>query len=101
MSMALMQETEAMRFEVTYSMYLNVYRTVSFGTVSCTVVIGQSVLFFGGMYEKNQISQLSPLGLIRIGTLPFLFMNGACLVMDSLLFLGFVHPDNTKTCWSR
>ena len=72
----------------------------NFGKRSCTVVIGETVLFIGGHYEDRQISQLSPLGLIRIGTLPFSFISGTCLVMDNLIFLGF--PDiHRSNCWSR
>ena len=71
--------------------------------LSCTVVIGEAVLFFGGQHQTNQISQLTPLGLIRIGTLPFSFDHGTCLVIDSQLFLGF--PGNMEgqyhSCWSR
>ena len=67
---------------------------------SCTVVIGKAVLFFGGEYEKRQMSQLTPLGLIRIGTLPFTFNIGTCLVMGSQLFLGFTF-FHQRSCWSR
>ena len=56
---------------------------------SCTVVIGDAVLFFGGRYQPRQISQLTPLGLIRIGTLPLSFNEGRCLVKDSQIFLAF------------
>ena len=67
---------------------------------SCIVVIGEAVLFIGGWSESRQISQLSPLGVIRIGTLPFSFGDGTCLVMRGQLFLGF--PSLHKTsCWSR
>ena len=72
----------------------------SIGLNSCTVVIGKAVLFFGGWFEDRQISQLIPLGLIRIGTLPFSFEEGTCLVMDSQLFLGFPRYQH-KSCWSR
>ena len=67
---------------------------------SCTVVIGETVMFFGGEYQERQISQLTPLGLIRIGTVPFSFRIGLCLVMESQIFLGFSHMQ-TKSCWSR
>ena len=67
---------------------------------SCTVVIGETVLFFGGMYQKRQISQLSPLGLLRIGTLPFPLIGGACIVGNSRIFLGFPE-DDYYSCWSR
>ena len=67
---------------------------------SCTVVIGKTVLFLGGQYEEHQISQLNPLGLIRIGTLPFQHDKGTCLVTGSQLFLGF-GSTNTNRCWSR
>ena len=86
--MAMMAETEAI-FSDSHG-----YR------YSCTVLIGETVLFFGGMYEKHQISQLTPAGLIRIGTLPFAFTNGACLVMGNQIFLGF-GESNEKNCWSR
>ena len=65
---------------------------------SCTVVIGETVLFLGGDYLKRQISQLTPLGLIRIGTLPFTLDGGTCLVMGSQLFLGFGRYYE-ETCW--
>ena len=67
---------------------------------SCTVLIGETVLFFGGDAQTSQISQLTPLGLMRIGTLPFGLEEGACLVMGRQLFLGFGRM-NKKTCWSR
>ena len=67
---------------------------------SCTVVIGRAVLFFGGEVQSRQISQLNPLGLIRIGTLPFAFNYGMCLVMGSQLFLGFTWAHE-NSCWSR
>ena len=67
---------------------------------SCTVVIGATVLLLGGSFEKNQISQLTPLGLTRIGTLAFPFDAGTCLVMGSQLFLGF-GSQNENICWSR
>ena len=72
---------------------------------SCTAVIGEAVLLLGGIFEDRQISQLSPLGIIRIGTLPFSFAGGTCLVMGSQLFLGFPAPLGNelakKSCWSR
>ena len=67
---------------------------------SCTVVIGEAVLFIGGGLEERQISQISPLGLIRIGTLPFPLYKGTCLVMGSQLFLGFSNEDENGY-WSR
>ena len=73
----------------------------SFGyKYSCTVVIGKTVLFLGGFYENRQISQVTPLGLIRIGILPFALDGGTCLVMGSQLFLGFGRYYE-ETCWSR
>ena len=74
--------------------------TEAIDDVSCTVVIGKAVLFFGGMYQTRQISQLTALGLIRIGTLPFAFYWGTCLVKDSEVFLGFPMWQ-PKKCWSR
>ena len=72
---------------------------------SCTVVIGKAVLFFGGLIQTRQISQLTPLGLIRIGTLPFVFsFHGTCLLMNSQIFLGFPrlpYNQNENSCWSR
>ena len=67
---------------------------------SCTVVIGKTVLFLGGEYELCQISQVTPLGLVRIGILPFALYEGTCLVIGSQLFLGFDF-NIEKTCWSR
>ena len=67
---------------------------------SCTVVIGEAVLFFGGMLQTRQMSQLTPSGIIRIGTLPFTFHSGSCLAMENRLFLGFpAYHGNTS--WSR
>ena len=71
-----------------------------YGKFSCTVVIGETVFFFGGWFEEHQISQLTSLGLIRIGTLPFALVRGTCLVMGNQLFLGF-DDNNGKSCWSR
>ena len=67
---------------------------------SCTAVIGKAVLFFGGERQYRQISQLTPLGLLRIGTLSFRFDLGTCLVMNNQLFLGFIFGQD-KNCWSR
>ena len=67
---------------------------------SCTAVIGESVLFFGGQGQDRQISQLTPFGLIRIGALPFTFTQGTCLVIESQLFLGFT-VNQEYSCWSR
>ena len=61
----------------------------SFKLYSCTVVIGKTVLFFGGFYQPNQISQLTPLGLVRTGTLPFALLEGICLATEYRLILGF------------
>ena len=85
-SMAMMPETEA--------------DILSGSEYSCTVVIGQTILFFGGCVQSRQISQLTPVGLMRIGTLPFELTYGTCLLMSSQLFLGF-HIYNTRSCWSR
>ena len=88
----MMPETEAKFYTMKYS---------------CTVVIGKTVLFLGGMYEQRQISQVTPLGLIRMGTLPFTLNEGTCLVMGSQLFLGFGGTEywgtapNINSCWSR
>ena len=67
---------------------------------SCTVVIGKTVIFLGGEFQQRQISQLTPLGLIRIGTLPFVLREATCLVMGSQLFLGF-GDNHRRSCWSR
>ena len=67
---------------------------------SCTVVIDEAVLLFGGNFQVRQISQLNPFGLVRIGTLPFSFIRGTCLVMDRQLFLGFPYRQY-QSCWSR
>ena len=70
------------------------------GQYSCTVVINTTVLFLGGHFERSQISQLTPIGLIRIGTLPFRLDRGSCLVIGRKLYLGFAEL-NQKNCWSR
>ena len=67
---------------------------------SCTVVIAGTVLFLGGCVERNQISQLNPLGLTRIGTLPFSLEKGTCFVIGQQLFLGFGRYTR-RNCWSR
>ena len=85
--MSLMKDTEAL-FTVPDRRY------------SCAVVIGATVLFFGGLIETSQISQITPLGLMRIGTLPFRLQEGSCLVMGSQLFLGF-ESISDRICWSR
>ena len=70
----------------------------------CTVVIGQTALFLGG---SDQISQLTPLGVMRIGTLPFSLNAGTCLIMGRQLFLGFgdwshtIGTSSHYSCWSR
>ena len=76
----------------------------SFNKYSCIVVLGQTVLFLFGNHESSQISQLTPLGLMRIGTLPFAIRTGTCLAMDSHVFIGFgayTHERTARTCWSR
>ena len=85
-SIRMMPETEA-----------NLNRSDKF---TCSVLIGKTVLFLGGWFRNNQISQLNPLGLMRIGTLPFVFYQGTCLVIAAKIFLGFEYLD-TKSCWSR
>ena len=78
----------------------NSFREYS-GKQSCTVVIGETVIFLGaGRSKIDQISQLTSLGLKRIGTLPFPLRFGACLVMGSHLFLGFGR-ENRRSCYSR
>ena len=85
--MTLRQETDAF-----FGGYFHQY--------SCTVVIDKTVLFLGGDLESSQISQLTPVGLIRIGTLPFRFTLGTCLIISRKLFLGFADLAE-KSCWSR
>ena len=67
---------------------------------SCTVVIGSTVLFLGGYRYDRQISQLTLVGLMRIGTLPFGLIQGTCIVVGGTLFLGF-GGYNRRSCWSR
>ena len=71
-----------------------------FGKYSCVVTIGETVLFFGGEDYLNQISQWTPRGLRRIGTLPFSFDRGTCAVKDDKVFLGFAEIK-PKSCWER
>ena len=68
--------------------------------LSCTVTIGETVLFFGGNTYGNQISQLTPRGIRRIETLPFDLKYGTCLVKGRKVFLGF-NVNHRKSCWSR
>ena len=70
------------------------------GKFSCVVTIGETVLFFGGEDYLNQISQLTPRGLRRVGTLPFSFGFGTCAVKDDKVFLGF-EINKPKSCWER
>ena len=86
--MPLMPETEAII--TPYSVFV----------ASCTAVIGKTVLFFGGNVQISQISQVTPLGLMRIGTLPFQFREGSCFVNGSQLILG-LEDDDPLSCWSR
>ena len=79
---------------------------MSYVKLSCMVTIGESVLFFGGCTYHNQISQLTPRGLIRIGTLPFAVLGARCLVKGKDVYLGFANPLNnfeqsSKLCWQR
>ena len=93
MPIRMMSETEA---------FFQIYDTTM--VPSCAAVIGKTVLFFGGINLFNQISQLTPLGLIRIGSLPFFFRKGTCIVMGSRIYLGFGDSydlDDYKSCWSR
>ena len=94
--MRMMPETEAI-WDASDGRVSDIGRGIK---LSCTVVIGETVLFFGGWMQLQQISQLTPLGLIRIGTLPFSLEFGTCLVMDSQVFLGFTRSQNRR-CWSR
>ena len=86
----MMQETEAI-------FYSNLMRE------SCTVVIGRTVLFFGGYSKSRQISQITRLGLMRIGTLPFALQQGICLIMGNQIFLGFPGTEQLpkKSLWTR
>ena len=81
---------------------------------SCTLSFGNTVLFLGGSdhsgYTFNQqISQVTPYGLFRIGTLPFELTRGVCLATAGKIYLGFgVDHSLTgqrywqlKGCWSR
>ena len=70
------------------------------GKFSCVVTIGETVLFFGGEDYLNQISQWTPRGLRRIGTLPFSLNHGTCAVKGDKVFVGFdiIKP---KSCWER
>ena len=69
---------------------------------SCTVVVRETVLFLGGIIQANQISSLTPLGLMRIGTLPFFFTKGTCLVIGRQLYFGFgFDAESFDRCWSR
>ena len=70
------------------------------GQYSCTVTIGETFLFFGGYTVLYQISQLTPRGLRRMGSLPFKLTNGLCVVKSPEIFLGFGETSQNR-CWSR
>ena len=67
---------------------------------SCAVVLGETVLFLGGAIQDTQIRQITPLGIMRIGTLPFGLNHGTCLVIENHIFFGFGHYTE-KNCSSR
>ena len=71
-----------------------------FGKYSCVVTIGETVLLFGGEEYPRQISQWTPRGLRRIGTLSFSFQEGTCAVKNDNVFLGF-ELNRPKSCWER
>ena len=70
------------------------------GKISCVVTIGETVLFFGGKDYQNQISQWTPRGLRRIGTLSFSLRSGTCAIKDDKVFLGFEF-SKPKSCSER
>ncbi len=71
-----------------------------FGKFSCVVTIGKTVLSLGGYDYPTQISQWTPRGLRRIGTLPFSLYLPTCAVKNDKVFIGFDF-FKPKSCWER
>ena len=66
----------------------------------CPLLIGDTVVLFGGRDEPTQIAQLYPWGLRRVGTLPFKFQPGRCLSWNNAIYLCFGHLFGS-TCYKR
>jgi len=59
---------------------------------SCIIVIGRTILIFGGMNQDQQVTELFPsAGSIskRIWTLPFEFVSGRCTHHEDVIYLCF------------
>ena len=67
---------------------------------SCTILVGNRMLIFGGLIEKTQVSVVHPWGIHRIQTLPFPFQYGTCTLTDNTIYLCF-DSDATKSCRKR
>mgnify|MGYP006945000338 CR=1 FL=1 len=55
--------------------------TTFIGGYSCSVIINETVIVFGGGIEK-QISIIYPSGIKRVASLPFTFHYGRCHIYD-------------------
>ena len=68
-------------------------------TYACSINWKNQLHVFGGN-AKQQISRLNGHKLARIGSLPFVFLNGACSVMaEKFIFLCFINSTEPKRCW--
>ena len=65
--------------------------------VVCPLIIGSTLFVFGGEVESNQISQIYPWGIHRIGTLPFDFIGGRCHHFNDVVYLCF-HDCMCNNC---
>ena len=64
---------------------------------SCPLLIGKTILLFGGLKERYQISEIYPWKnsiTKRIGTLPFEFYYGRCTHHNGIAYLCF--PDSDR-----
>ena len=67
---------------------------------SCSVLVGNRMLIFGGTIENRQVSVVYPWGVYRIQALPFRFHGGQCHFTNNtvhLCFDGYADKSCRKT----
>ena len=68
--------------------------------LSCSVLVGNRMLIFGGLTKTNQVSVVHPWGIHRIQTLPFPFTFGKCMLKNNTIYLCF-DTIATQSCRKR
>ena len=67
---------------------------------TCSVMIENNLVIFGGITEKRQISVIYPTGIYRLQTLDFEFYEGRCVYQDGAVYLCF-SVDMQDSCMKR